>query len=193
MTHPSHAATIAIDGRAPAARRPGRRILGLSFAIWVCIVAALAVFGGAGYTIWLARTSPPAPTLPAGPPHAISLSQTSTTDMLQGNFITTTALYRSSEAPAAVIEYYRKLLKGHVPQFGQFDSVTTTTAPSDTPAAALQYMPALFNSPTASDSYAARYVYTEYSSGQDDVAVAIDVRHAKGPTLVYMEMLTQPQ
>jgi hypothetical protein len=168
------------------------RYAGLPLIAWLSVVVVLVVLAGAVYSIWLARTSPPGPMLPAAPPRAAVLSQTSTTDMLQGNFITTTALYRSAQPPAQVIAYYSRLLARQTPQVGHFTQVAYSTDPSKTPAAALQYMPSIFDSPTSADTHAAKYVYTEYSKGNSDTSIAIDLRRANGPTLVYMEMLTQP-
>lgn len=173
-------------------RGPLPRYLGLPLIAWLSMVVVLMTAAGAVYTVWLARTSPPGPTLPVAPPRATALGQSSTTDMLQGNFITTTALYRSAEPPAQVIAFYSKVLARQTPQFGRFTQVAYSTAPSRTPASALQYMPPIFDTPTAADPDAAKYVYTEYSKGGSDVAVAIDLRQPQGPTLVYMEMLTQP-
>ena len=185
------ALAVAGESAVPQPRRE-LRPLGLPLIVWASGVALAFVLSGAIYSIWLARTSPPDPKLPAGPPHAVLLSRTTSTDMLQGNFITTNALYRSSDSTGAIIAYYRRLLRRDLPQFGQFKIFATTTAPSNTPAQALQYMPGSFNSPTRQDPQAALYVYTEYTKGQSDVAVAIDMRHPHGPTLIYMEMLTQP-
>jgi hypothetical protein len=186
------AAVALVDGTTLPASRRAWRPLGLPLIVWASAIALAFVLAGAFYSVWLARTSPPDPKLPAGPLHAVVLSRATTADMLQGNFITTNALYRSSDPPSAVIAYYRRLLHNDLPQFGRFTTFATTTAPSDTPAQAFQYMPALFNSPTKQNPDAALYVYTEYSKGQSDVAVAIDMRHPHGPTLVYLEMLTQP-
>ncbi|HWE61251.1 MAG TPA: hypothetical protein VHB98_06035 [Chloroflexota bacterium] len=189
----SNGARLAWGQQTPVRRSgPLPRYLGLPLVAWLTMLVVLAVIGGGIYTVWLARTSPQGPTLPAAPPHAASLGRSSTADMLDGNFITTTALYRSAEPPAKVIAFYKAKLAGYAPQFGAFQKLAFSTAPSNTPAAALQYMPPIFNSPTASDPHAARYVYTEYSRGDSDTSVAIDMRHSDGPTLVYMEMLTQP-
>lgn len=192
MRRSTSASTLLLEGAASVRKPADRRFLGVPLVLWITLVAIGAVLSGGGYSVWLARNDPPAPQLPAGPPQAVSLSRSSTTDMLDGNFITTTALYRSSEAPPQVIAFYQRLLAKKQPQFGQFNVLSTTADPSNTPGSALQYIPPVFTSPTSHNKYAARYVYTEYSSGQDDVAVAIDMRHANGPTLVYMEMLTLP-
>lgn len=192
MNNLSGQGALHVQGQRTPRVQNSHRVLGLPLVAWVTVLALAAVIAGGTYSIWLARNAPPPPSLPAGPPHALALARSSTTDILQGNYITTTALYRSTEKPSAVIAYYRGLLHTHTPQFGQFQTIATTTDPTRTPATGLQYMPQIFDSPTAADSTAARYVYTEYSTGTDDVAVAIDMRHQRGPTLVYMEMLTQP-
>jgi hypothetical protein len=111
--------------------------------------------------------------------------------MLDGNFVLTTALFRSTETPSQIIAYYRGLLKPHGNQIGWFGELASTTLPANAPEA-LQHMPPMFESPTAADSHAARYLYTEYHLDVSDVGIAVDTRYAKGPTLVYMEMLTQP-
>jgi hypothetical protein len=170
-----------------AAQRARTRRLG----IWISLAVVLVILGGAGYMVYLQRTTPPPPPLPAGPLHSTLISRSSSTDMLDGNFILTTALFRSTETPSQVIAYYRGLLKAHGNQVGSFAEPGTTTLPAQAPEA-LQHMPPMFESPTAADSHAAHYLYTEYHVDVSDVGVAVDTRYAKGPTLVYMEMLTQP-
>ncbi len=154
------------------------------------LVAGVVVAGGV-YTVYLANTTPAAPALPAGPPRAQLLGHSTTTDMLEGNFVLTTALYRSSDTPAEVTGFYRRSLHSYTNQIGDFWQMATTTLPALAPEA-LQHMPPLFDSPTRSDSNAARYVYTEYSFDINDVGIAVDMRNPHGPTLVYLEMLTQP-
>lgn len=173
-------------------RAPLPRYFGLPLIAWLSVGVLAVVLAGAIYTIWLAKTSPPPPALPAAPPRATVLNQSNNVDMLQGNFITTTALFRSAEPPARVIAFYNRLLAHQTRQVGRFQQVALSTAPSKSPASALQYMPPIFNSPTVGDAHAAKYVYTEYSKGDSDIAVAVDLRRPHGPTLVYMEMLTQP-
>jgi hypothetical protein len=51
-------------------------------------------------------------------------------------------------------------------------------------------MPSIFASPVAGNPDAANYFYTEYSSGQNDIGIAVDARSPQGPTLVYLEMFT---
>ncbi len=180
------------DKRTVTERRPVPRFLGIPVALWVVGVALLAVLTGGSYAVWFAHTAPPGPRLPAPPPHATVLGASSTADMLEGNFITTTGLFRSTDSPATLIAYYRKVLATEPPQVGRFNILAYSSAPTNTPATALQYMPPIFDTPTKQDAHAAKYVYTEYAKSSDDVAVAIDMRYPKGPTLVYMEMLTQP-
>lgn len=159
--------------------------------LWLSLAVALVVLAGAGYKVYLDRTLPPSPVLPAGPPHAQVLAQSSSTDMLQGNFVVTTALYRSADSPARVVAYYRGLLKAHRNQVGSFQERAGSTLPARAPEA-LQHVPPLFSSPTSADANAASYLYTEYHDGMSDIGVAVDARYPKGPTLVYLEMLTQP-
>jgi hypothetical protein len=170
-----------------AAQRARTRRLG----IWISLAVVLIILGGAGYMVYLDRTTPPPPPLPAGPPHSTLIAKSTSTDMLDGNFILSTALFRSTETPSQVIAYYRALLKAHHDQVGSFTDPATTTLPAQAPEA-LQHMPPLFESPTAADSHAAQYLYTEYHVDVSDVGIAVDTRYPKGPTLVYQEMLTQP-
>lgn len=170
---------------------PGvQRLLGVPIIGWGVLWVLLMVVGGAIYTIHAANTASDGPALPAPPPHSVALVRSSKTDMLQGNFITTTALFRSSDSPARVIGYYTALLQREHQQFGRFDELATTTDPARSPAVALQQIPPIFDSPTASDKHAARYLYTEFHRGHDDLAIAVDTRQPRGPTLVYLEMLS---
>jgi len=162
-----------------------RMLIGLAVMVLAVIVA------GAGYTIYLAKTTPPEPPLPAPPVHAQVLSHLSKTDILDGNFILDSALYRTNQPPVKVIAYYTGLLRSHPNQIGAFAEPSTTILPAQAPEA-LQHIPPAFHIVGASDANAAQYLYTEYSFGDHDVGVAIDTRYPKGPTLVYMEMLTQP-
>ena len=159
--------------------------------IGLAVIVLGVVLAGAGYTIYLAKTTPADPPLPAPPVHAQMLSQLSKTDILDGNFVLDSALYRTSAPPVQVIAYYHALLRAHPNQIGDFTEPSTTILPSQAPEA-LQHIPPVFRIPDAPDANAAQYLYTEYSFGDHDVGVAIDTRYPKGPTLVYMEMLTQP-
>jgi len=159
--------------------------------IGLAIIVLGVVLTGAGYTIYLAKTTPPEPPLPAPPAHAQVLSHLSKTDILDGNFILDSALYRTDQPPLNVIAFYTGLLRSHQNQIGAFAEPSTTILPAQAPEA-LQHMPPVFHIAGASDANAAQYLYTEYSFGDHDVGVAIDTRYPKGPTLVYVEMLTQP-
>jgi hypothetical protein len=153
------------------------------------IIAALiacVVIGGGVYIIYYGNNAPPPPALPAGPPHATVLSQSTTTDMIDGNFVLTEAMYRTNDTPVKVIAFYHGLLKGYQNQIGSFLQHSETIDPTNAPEA-LQHMP-----PAFADGEAANYFYTQYSFGQSDVGVAVDARHPKGPTYVYLEMLTLP-
>jgi hypothetical protein len=116
------------------------------------------------------------------------LAVKSDTDILQGNFVVQTALYRSPDSPVALIHFYRNALKTYSHQISGFlqhaDSILPALAPE-----ALQHLPPIF---AIGSSQSANYFYTEYSVGQSDVGIAIDARNPHGPTLVYQEMLTQP-
>jgi hypothetical protein len=110
--------------------------------------------------------------------------------MLDGNYITTTALFRTSMTPVAVIQFYTNLLKNYPHQISSFGEHADTILPARAPEA-LQHVPPVFASGTGSDPQAANYFYTEYSFGQNDVGIAVDARQPNGPTYVYQEMLTQ--
>ncbi len=154
-------------------------------------IAILVILAGAGYSIWLTNTTGNTPPLPVAPPHATVLAQKTETDMLQGNFVTQTALYRSTDTPVQLIHYYRTALGGYAHQVGGFLEQADTILPARAPEA-LQKMPPVFAIGDPHDAFAANYFYTEYSSGQSDVGIAIDARNPAGPTYVYQEMLTQP-
>lgn len=170
-----------------AQSRSRNRVTGLLIAS----VVALIVIGAGVYSVWLTNTTGSPPALPSGPPHAKILSLHEETDMLEGNFVLQTALYRSTESPVAVIHYYYGLLAKHQPQIGDFLKQADTILPARAPDA-LQHMPRIFAGSNASNPDAANYFYTEYSYDQNDVGIAVDARNPGGPTLVYMEMLTQP-
>ncbi len=111
--------------------------------------------------------------------------------MLQGNFVLQTALYRSKDTPVQLIHFYRTALSGYTHQVGGFLDQAQTILPAKAPEA-LQNLPAAFAIGDALDPYAANYLYTEYSTGDSDIGIAIDTRSPNGPTFVYQEMLTQP-
>ncbi len=168
-----------------------RRGRNMRMLVGLAVIVLGVVLAGAGYTIYLAKTTPPEPPLPAPPVHAQVLSHLSKTDILEGNFILDSALYRTTEPPVKVIAYYNRLLRSHRNQIGAFTEPSTTILPAQAPEA-LQHIPPVFRIAGAVDANAAQYLYTEYSFSDHDVGVAIDTRYPKGPTLVYMEMLTQP-
>ena len=174
-------------------RRPVQgRFLGLPHVAWISLFAAGVTAFGFVYAVVFSHSGPQAPKLPAAPPHAATVTpEHSTTDMIDGNYILTRALYRSSDSPVQVIAYYHKLFASHTNQIGNFTDPADTIRPVQAPDA-LQNMPAQMASPTAHDPYAAHYLYTEFNQGNTDVAVAVDLRNLHGPTLVYMEMLSQP-
>ena len=178
--------------RAPAAR--STRLLGAPIVAWLAGWIAIVVVAGSIYAIRTGQDSAGDPKLPPPPPHAAVLSPAaSTTDMLQGNFITTSALYSSANSPARVVAFYRTLLAAQRPLLGNFaqnvDTTVYTRFPKDGPLG-LQHLPPAFESPTATNKHAAQFVFAEYHHGHDDISIAVDTRSATGPTLVYLEMLT---
>lgn len=184
--------TVLAPQVATAAR--SARLLGVPIAAWITGWIALVVVAGSIYAIRTGQDSAGDPKLPAPPPHATVLSPAaSTTDMLQGNFITTSALYSSANSPAHVIAFYRSLLAAQRPLLANFAQTVDTTVytrfPKDGPLG-LQHLPPAFESPTAANKHAARFVFAEYHRGHDDISIAVDTRSATGPTLVYLEMLT---
>jgi hypothetical protein len=154
------------------------------------VVLAVVLTGGV-YTVYLAKTTAPLPPLPAAPAHSTVLSQLSSTDMLDGNFVLNSALYKTTKTPAQVIAFYTSLLHVHANQIGKFADPATSILPFNSPDA-LQHIPPAFHIQGATDSDAAQYVYTEYSFDDHDVGIAVDTRFSRGPTLIYEEMLTQP-
>jgi hypothetical protein len=167
------------------------RYLGLPLVAWIVIIVLAITCGGGVYAVSLGRTLPPDPVLPSAPPHAVVLGQTTGTDMLQGNFVLTTALYRTPLAPKQVVAFYRKLLKSQAHQFGNFTQAQYSILPADAPDA-LQNIPSLFANDALPTGQGTSYVYTQYTVTISDVGIAIDMRSAHGPTLVYEEMLTHP-
>jgi len=163
--------------------------------VWLLISLATLVVGvvvvGGFYSIYLAKNTPAEPPLPAAPAHAVLLSHLSKTDMLDGNFILDSALYRVNQPPTKVIAFYRSLLRNRANQIGTFTDPATSILGFNAPDA-LQHIPPVFHIEGASDANAAQYVYTEYSFDDHDVGIAVDTRFTHGPTLVYEEMLTQP-
>lgn len=168
------------------------RILGLPLVAWISLFAVGVTIFGFVYAVVFANTNTQGPKLPAAPPHAVTITpKYSTTDIIDGNYVLTRGLYRSSDSPVKVIDFYKKLFASHTNQVGTFDEPADSIRPSRAPDA-LQNMPPQMAVPTAKDPTAAHYLYTEFSQGDTDVAVAVDLRNMRGPTLVYMEVLTQP-
>jgi hypothetical protein len=178
-------AMLSSDERAMLARR--NRIVGSVLAA----IVALVVLGGAVYIVYFTNNAPPPPALPAGPLHATLLSRTTKTDIVEGNFILDSALYKSSDSPAIVIKFYHNLLATRASQVGRFQEHADTILPAEAPEA-LQHVPPIFAEPGVGDGNVANYFYTQYSFDQSDVGVAVDARYPSGPTLVYLEMLTLP-
>ncbi len=175
--------TAALEAR--ISRRNRAMLIALTF-----VVLAIVITGGV-YTVYLAKTTKPLPPLPAAPAHSTVLSRLSSTDMLDGNFVLDSALYKTTQTPTQVITFYNSLLRAHANQIGTFTDPATSILPFDSPDA-LQHIPPAFHIQGAADSNAAQYVYTEYSFDDHDVGIAVDTRFAKGPTYIYEEMLTQP-
>jgi hypothetical protein len=159
--------------------------------IWLSVVVLIIVVTGAIYTVYLAKTTAPLPPLPAAPAKSTVLSKLSSTDMLDGNFVLDSALYRTNETPTQVLAFYKSLLQPHTNQIGNFSDPATSILPFNSPDA-LQHIPPAFHIQGAADADAAQYVYTEYNFDDHDMGIAVDTRFSKGPTLIYEEMLTQP-
>jgi hypothetical protein len=160
-------------------------LIALSFVVLIVVVT------GGIYAVYLAKTTAPLPPLPNAPAHSTRLSRLSTTDMLDGNFVLDSALYKTTLTPAQVITFYKTLLHTRANQIGNFADPATTILPFNSPDA-LQHIPPAFHIQGAADANAAQYVYTEYSFDDHDVGIAVDTRFSHGPTLIYEEMLTQP-
>jgi hypothetical protein len=167
-------------------RRRNRRLT-----LWLVIGVLIALFGGGSYIIVQALGGEALPPLPPAPPHGVLLQSMSEADMVEGNYITTSVLYRTSETPAQVVNFYTNALRSHAPQVSDFQDMMTTTLPIAAPDA-LQNIPPVFTIPGQKDPYAAKYLYTEYSEESSDIGIAIDERTPRGPTLVYFEQLDQP-
>ncbi len=161
-------------------RRPPR-ILGLPFTAWLVALIVVCLVGGVLYVL---GSSTPTLALPAvtKPPQASGVGASQTTPQIGSNQVTTTTLYRSTAAPAAVIAHYLGVLPDHGGKIGRFAIPMHSANPSDLPTA----LPDLPHSFAAN----ADYTFTEYSDGANDVGIAVDLRHPQGPTLVYVEMLS---
>jgi len=163
------------------------RILGLPVVAWLLGVIVVCAVGGAAYVVFGNNTPPPR--LPAAPPHAHELGAGQTTQMLGSGDITSVAFYRVSSPPAAVIAYYQRALPTHGGTIGRFGTIVRDGSPDAVPTA-LHQLPRAFVDGAGSHA-TARYAYTEYESGTNDVGVAVDMRHPNGPTLVFVDMLSQ--
>ena len=162
------------------------RPLGIPLVVWLCLMVVTVMVLGGAYIVSSSRTAPP--TLPAPPPGAHRLWASQTTDMIQGNQILTVALYRVAGPPAATIAYYRRVLPGDGGTVGHFDSTITSGAASALPTE-LQHLPRAFAS-GGGMAPRTRYTYTAYARGHNDIGIAVDLRKSKGPTLVFVEMLS---
>jgi hypothetical protein len=148
--------------------------------------AALLIVAGGIFAIGAGRSTPPA--FPAAPPGAHRLWASQTADMLQANQVLSVALYRVPAPPAAVIAFYRHGPGGRSNAGGRFSDIIRRGTPAALPTA-LQHLPAVFVDGKGA-SARADYAYTEYAVGGSDVGIAVDLRHPRGPTLVFVEMLS---
>lgn len=170
---------------APHVVRPAR-LLGLPLVAWLTLAVAVLVVLGALFVVAASRTAPPL--FPAAPPGAQRMWASQTTDMLEGNQILSLALYRVAGPPGATIAYYQRALPAHGGTVGRFADVIVTGSSAALPTA-LQHLPRTFADGRGL-APRARYTYTGYSSGGNDIGIAVDLRHAGGPTLVFVEMLS---
>ena len=171
-----------ISPQAPA--RSHRSSLPLLASLLAAVVA-LMVLGA----VVVLHTSSAAPTLPAAPPRAHRLWAAQTTDMIDGNQISSLALYRVAAPPSAVIAYYKDALPGHGGHIGRFGIVVRNGSAAALPTS-LQHLPGAFVNGSGTRA-TARYTFTEYAHGGDDVGIAVDLRRPHGPTLVFVELLSQ--
>ena len=165
--------------------RPSRvRPLYLAMALGLAALA-LAVLGGI-FIVTSAGSA--APTFPPAPPGAHRLWASQTTDMLEDNQIVSVALYRVPGTPARAIAFYRRQLAAETDVAARFGGEIRNPAASALPST-LQHLPRVF---VTGDGTAPRadYTYAAYSRGGSDVAFAVDLRHPRGPTLVFVEMLS---
>lgn len=169
--------------QAPA--RPRRSSLPLLIGLLVVVVALMAI----GALMLLKTSGGAPPSLPATPPGAHRLWAAQTTDMIDGNQISTVALYRVAAPPSAVIAYYKGALPGHGGRIGRFGIVVRDGSAAALPTS-LQHLPRAFVNGSGARA-TARYTFTEYAHGSDDVGIAVDLRHPHGPTLVFAEMLSR--
>lgn len=166
--------------------RPGR-ILGLPLVAWLVLVIVVCMLAGALLTV--VSSQAPAPAIPAAatPPRTRSLGASQVTQQLGSNQITSTALYRSAASPAVVIARYRRAVPNGG-RIGRFDIVVRDARDGAVPTA-LPDLPSTFADGTGA-ARRVRYTFTEYEDGNRDIGIAVDLRHPRGPTLVFVEMLS---
>lgn len=168
-----------------AQAHPRRSSLPLLFGLLAAVVALIVL----GAFVVLRTDGGAAPAWPATPPGAHRLWAAQTTDMIDGNQVASLALYRVAAAPTAVIAYYKGALPGHGGSIGRFGLVVRDGSANALPTA-LQHLPGAFVDGSGAHA-TARYTFTEYAQGSSDIGIAVDLRHAHGPTLVFVEMLSQ--
>lgn len=187
--------TIEIETREDAeARRRTQAMRSRNMALLLACAIFAIILGviGAGFVI--KDSGSPAPTLPAAvtPPHAHQLGADQTTPELGSNQITTTALYRVPSTPASVIAYYRRALPGHGGTIGRFTNIVRVANVGFLPVA-VERLPTDFIDDKDHTGAHVHYTFTEYNTGGakgSDIGILVDLRHPKGPTLVYVEMLS---
>lgn len=172
-----------VDAPQMARQRQSRAV---RLAIGLAALIVLLIGAGAVYTINAGRTAPPA--LPPVPLGARQLWASQTADMLEANQIVSVALYRTAEAPGKAIAFYLRGPGGAADATGRFRTIIHSGSASALPSD-LQHLPAAFVDGKGAGA-TADYTYTEYSSSQGDVGVAVDLRHPNGPTLIFTEMLS---
>ncbi len=170
---------------APGAAR--QRGLGRPFVVGLVGLVVAFIAMGAVFVVLNANQAPPA--LPAPPPRATNLGAGQVTDQLGGNLITSIAIYRVATTPAQVIAYYRRVLPGNGGQIGRF-TIVVRNGTADALPIALQHLPRSFVDGQGAGARA-NYTFTEYATGGNDVGIAVDLRHPHGPTLVFVDMLSQ--
>jgi len=177
-------AVIEAHGMQGAARQRG---LGQPLVVGLILLVIALVAAGVVFVVLDANQAPPA--LPAPPPRATSLGAGQVTDQLSGNQITSIALYRVAMTPAQTIAYYRRVLPGNGGQIGRF-TIVVRNGTADALPVALPHLPRSFVDGTGAAARA-NYTFTEYATGGNDVGIAVDLRQPHGPTLVFVDMLSQ--
>lgn len=165
------------------------RSRGSSLPLLLGLLAAVAALMALGAFVVIHTSGGAAPAWPAPPPGARRLWAAQTTDMIDGNQVSSVALYRVAAPPSAVIAYYKAALPGHGGSIGRFGLVVRDGAAAALPTA-LQHLPGAFVDGSGAHA-AARYTFTEYARSGSDIGIAVDLRRAHGPTLVFVEMLSQ--